>query len=164
MKTDNLTSNSGSVFKSLLLCILSGFLMMSCSGDKADHAAVSQAATPKTATVADNGKGIGPVKEVSLGEIDAELVANGKAIFDGKCAACHRLTGQKIVGPGLADVTERRKPEWIMNMIINPTEMTQKDPTAKKLLAEHLTQMTNQNVSEEDARALLEYFRQNDAS
>jgi hypothetical protein len=51
-----------------------------------------------------------------------------------------------------------------MNMILNPTEMTQKDPQAKALLAEHLTQMTNQNVEEKDARALLEYLRQNDGA
>ena len=49
-----------------------------------------------------------------------------------------------------------------MNMILNPTEMTQKDPTAKELLATHLTQMTNQNVTQEDARKLLEYLRKID--
>jgi hypothetical protein len=40
--------------------------------------------------------------------------------------------------------------------------MTKKDPEAKKLLAEHLTQMTNQNVNEQDARAILEFLRKND--
>jgi hypothetical protein len=49
-----------------------------------------------------------------------------------------------------------------MNMVLNPVEMTQKDPTAQELLATYLTQMTFQNVSEEDARAILEYFRQLD--
>jgi hypothetical protein len=47
-------------------------------------------------------------------------------------------------------------------MILNPTKMTQEDPQAKELLAEYLTQMPNQNVSQEDARALLEYFRKID--
>ncbi len=40
--------------------------------------------------------------------------------------------------------------------------MTQKDPSAKDLLAEHLTQMTFQDVSDEDAKKLLEYLRYND--
>lgn len=103
------------------------------------------------------------MKTVDLGaDIDQALAENGKSIFDGKCSACHQLSDQKVVGPGLAGVTDRRKPEWVMNMIINPEEMTKKDATAKKLLAEHLTQMTNQNVNEQDARAILEFLRQND--
>lgn len=115
------------------------------------------------APAVDDGKGIGPVTSVEIGEgIDDALASSGKAIFEGKCSACHQLSDQKIVGPGLAGVTEKRKPEWVMNMIINPEEMTKKDPTAKKLLAEHLTQMTNQNVNEDDARAILEFLRQND--
>jgi mono/diheme cytochrome c family protein len=113
--------------------------------------------------IEDNGMGVGPVKSVEVGDkIDEALAAEGKTIFEAKCTACHQLTDQKVVGPGLAGVTERRKSEWIMNMVVNPEEMTKKDPTAKKLLAEHLTQMTNQDISEKDARAILEYLRQND--
>jgi cytochrome c2 len=85
------------------------------------------------------------------------------AIFESKCAACHKTTDQKVVGPGLKGVTTRRQPAWILNMMTNPIEMTQKDPTAKELLAEHLTQMTFQDVSDEQAKQILEYLRQNDA-
>jgi hypothetical protein len=49
-----------------------------------------------------------------------------------------------------------------MNMILNPAEMTQKNRIAKQLLAEYMTQMTFQDVSQDDARAILEYFRQQD--
>jgi mono/diheme cytochrome c family protein len=112
---------------------------------------------------ADDGKGIGPVTTVEVGAaIEEALATTGQTLFEGKCSACHQLSDQKVVGPGLAGVTERRKPEWVMNMIINPEEMTKKDPEAKKLLAEHLTQMTNQNVNEQDARAILEFLRKND--
>ncbi|WP_242928823.1 c-type cytochrome [Pontibacter vulgaris] len=127
-----------------------------------EEAPATEAATEQTAA-ADEGKGVGPVTTVEVGEnIDEALAGTGKTLFEGKCSACHQLSDQKVVGPGLAGVTERRKPEWIMNMIINPEEMTKQDPTAKKLLAEHLTQMTNQNVNEQDARALLEFLRKND--
>ena len=144
--------------------------LVSCGGDKAaqDQAATEEApvelADDPSAPAEDNGMGIGPVKTVDVSKFDAALADKGKAIFEGKCSACHQLSDQKIVGPGLAGVTERRKPEWIMNMIVNPVEMTQKDPQAKKLLAEHLTQMTNQDIAEPDARALLEYLRQNDGA
>ncbi|MFN4308003.1 hypothetical protein [Sulfurihydrogenibium azorense] len=46
-----------------------------------------------------------------------------------------------------------------MNMILNPIEMTQKDPAAKALYETYLTQMTPQNLSEQEARAVLEYLR-----
>ncbi len=96
--------------------------------------------------------------EVKLGPIDKNLAKKGEEIFEMKCSACHKID-EKYIGPPIRGVTKRRKPEWIMNMILNPVEMTQKDPIAKQLLAEYLIQMTFQNVSKEDARALLEYFR-----
>jgi cytochrome c551/c552 len=144
--------------------------LVSCGGDSAkkeqastEEPAVELADDP-SAPAEDNGLGIGPVKTVDVSKFDAALADKGKSIFENKCSACHQLSDQKVVGPGLKGVTGRHKPEWIMNMIINPVEMTQKDPQAKKLLAEHLTQMTNQDIHEEDARALLEYLRQNDGA
>lgn len=102
--------------------------------------------------------GIGPVKEVKIGAIDKNLVDKGLQTFTVKCSACHKLDS-KLVGPPLQGVTKRRKPEWIMNMILNPQQMTQENPTAKELFATYLVQMTFQDVSQDDARAILEYFR-----
>lgn len=103
-------------------------------------------------------KGIGPIREVQLGPIDQALVKKGKEIFDSKCASCHKFE-EKYVGPPLKGVTKRRKPEWIMNMILNPAEMVQKDPVARGHLAEYPIQMPFQDVSQEEARAILEYLR-----
>ena len=50
-----------------------------------------------------------------------------------------------------------------MNMITNPAEMTQRDKTAHELLEVHLVQMTFQDVSDDQAKAILEYFRSNDS-
>ena len=157
------------------LVLACGLALSSCSSNNpesgtADDAAVAarieaaKAAAAAEANAGADGKGIGPVKEVQLAALDPAMADAGKHLFEGKCSACHQLTAQKVVGPGLKDITTRRKPEWIMNMIINPEEMTKKDPTGQELLAEHLTQMTNQNVTEEDARKLLEFFRQNDGT
>jgi cell fate (sporulation/competence/biofilm development) regulator YlbF (YheA/YmcA/DUF963 family) len=42
--------------------------------------------------------------------------------------------------------------------------MTKKDEVAKRLFHEYnMTQMTFQNVTQDDARAILEYFRKNDS-
>ena len=104
-------------------------------------------------------KGIGPISSVTLGEIDQSLVSEGETVFKAKCTACHKIS-KKFVGPALKGVTQRRSPEWIMNMTLNPEEMIQKDPIAKQLLADaNGAPMANQNLTEEEARALLEYFR-----
>jgi len=108
--------------------------------------------------------GIGPVKEVKLDpQINQELVAKGKSIFDVKCVTCHKFD-EKLVGPPLKNVTKRRKPEWIMNQILNPEQMLKENMIAKTMAmsGEYPTPMTFQNVTQDDARALLEYFRNND--
>ena len=103
--------------------------------------------------------GIGPVKEeMKLTPVDANLYTKGEQIFSVKCIACHKFNS-RLVGPPLKDVTKRRRPEWIMNQILNPLEMTQQDKVSKELFAQYLIQMTFQDVTQDDARALLEYFR-----
>ena len=103
--------------------------------------------------------GIGPVKEpVVLGPVDAALAATGKGIFEQKCSACHKMES-KYVGPALGEVTTRRSPAFIMNMILNPMEMVERHPVGKQLLAEHMTFMADQNLTQDDARVVLEYLR-----
>jgi len=104
-------------------------------------------------------KGIGPISEVTLGPIDEALYARGEEIFSTKCSACHKLD-KRYVGPALGDVIERRAPEYIMNMMLNPEEMVKMHPEAKALLAQFMTPMPSQNLTQEDARALLEYLRE----
>jgi len=103
-------------------------------------------------------KGIGPVTGITLGEIDPALVEQGKALFTSKCSACHKIE-KRFVGPALKGVIDRRTPEWIMNMILNPDKMVVENEEAKKLLAEYLSPMANQSLKEEEARAILEYLR-----
>ncbi len=114
------------------------------------------AAAPSAAA----GKGVGPIQSIEVGALDEALVAKGEKIFSGTCSACHKLD-QRNVGPALGGVTKRRSPEWIMNMVLNPSGMTTQDPTAKALLGEYMTQMSV-NATQEDARAVLEFFRKND--
>ncbi|HRS39031.1 MAG TPA: cytochrome c [Bacteroidia bacterium] len=146
-------------------------VLQACSGGETKESPASESTEASSdgnlmadaENMKDDGKGIGPVTSVEVGAaVDAAMASEGEKLFEAKCTACHKVTDEKYVGPGLKGVTQRRKPEWIMNMILNPTEMTQKDPAAKELLATHLTQMTNQNVTQEDARKLLEYLRKID--
>jgi mono/diheme cytochrome c family protein len=105
------------------------------------------------------GKGVGPVKEVTLGPIDAQMAQAGRKTFDAKCALCHLLDGKKM-GPPLRDVTQQRAPEWIMNMLLNASEMLASDPEASKLAAQFPLRMPNQQLKQDDARQILEYLRQ----
>ncbi len=120
------------------------------------------AAAESTTETNEYNMGIGPVTErMELGDLDAALATTGETEFTTKCAACHNME-VRVVGPALAGVTKRRNPEWIMNMILNPDEMTKKDPIAYDLIAEYIAPMANQSLTTEEARALLEYFRQYD--
>lgn len=103
-------------------------------------------------------KGIGPITSIELGDLDMDLAAQGEEVYNKLCTACHKAT-EKYIGPAPQGILERRTPEWVMNMILNPVEMTEKDPIAKALMAEYLSPMANQNLTEEEARAVLEYFR-----
>jgi len=102
--------------------------------------------------------GVGPVKELTVGSIDDALAAQGEELFTVKCSACHKLD-QRYVGPALGDVTARRAPAYIMNMILNPEGMIQTHPEAKALYAQFLTPMANQHLTQDEARAVLEYLR-----
>lgn len=154
---------SRSVCLVLLVVMLGACTKKDTETNSATSPEANKNETTAAAPTAATSKGIGPVTEVKIDALNPAMATKGKATFEAKCSACHKID-ERYVGPGLKDVTKRRTPEWIMNMILNPVEMTQKDPAAQELLGEFLTQMTFQNVSQEDARGILEYFRQNDGA
>jgi hypothetical protein len=94
--------------------------------------------------------------------LNQQWVLNGKEIYNLKCQSCHKLTEEKVVGPGWKDVTKKRTPVWIINMITNTDYMLDSDPEAKKLLELCMVRMPNQNLSLDDARQVLEFQRSND--
>ncbi len=137
-------------------------VVLAC-GSKTEENKTDQATGKTAAEAVDDwrtNKGIGPITNVELAdEIDAELAAKGEEIFSAKCSACHKVD-KKYIGPSPKGILENRTPEWIMNMILNPDGMVKEDPIAKQLLIEfNGTPMANQNLSEAEARAILEYFR-----
>ncbi len=105
-------------------------------------------------------KGIGPIDSVKINEeIDVEMASRGNVLYEQKCKACHKV-GETFIGPPPNGILKRRAPEWVMNMMLNPEEMLQKDSLAKALFMEFNGQMmTNQQLTVEEARAILEYFR-----
>lgn len=145
----------------IALLVFITILIYSCSSNPQQTTSQAPANTQNTA--ADDAKGEGKFKNVELTHpLDQQMVAKGKAIYDVKCNACHKLTSEKLVGPGWKGVTDRRKPEWIMNFATNTDEMLDKDANAKALLEVCMVRMPNQHLSDDEVRWVLEFMRNND--
>lgn len=150
--------------KKLLSVVVIAALLASCVPDRPADGQQGQGRLDNAVSAnVNDGKGIGEVKNVTLNSpLEQDRVKRGQSIYEMKCSACHKLTDQRVVGPGWAGITKNRKPEWIMNMITNVDVMLDQDPEAQKLLELCLVRMPNQNVSIGDARDILEFMRQND--
>jgi len=111
----------------------------------------------------DPHRGEGKYTTVEIGDkIDPALADAGEKVVGVKCASCHKMTDEKLVGPGWKGVTERRTAPWIMNFITNPDPMIDKDPQLQAQLEICLVRMPNQNLSDDEARKILEFMRKND--
>ncbi|PKL87900.1 MAG: cytochrome C [Ignavibacteriae bacterium HGW-Ignavibacteriae-2] len=130
------------------------------SSDNGNDAFKQKVADKFGLTLFELDNGIGPIKEKMTmpDQIDLIKAKSGEEIFTIKCSQCHKLD-ERYTGPALGDVTSVRSHEYIMNMILNPEEMTKKHPEAKKMLATYANQMTFQNVTQDDALNILEYLR-----
>jgi mono/diheme cytochrome c family protein len=148
----------------LLMAAMGGILVFTGCGSKEEAEAAAKASPTPADIIAQKPKVHGiEIKTVEMTKpLKADWVAKGKATYEMKCLACHKLTGDRVVGPGWAGVTKRRQPVWIMNMITNVDMMLEKDAEAQKLLEMCLVRMPNMNVTTEEARQLFEYMRHND--
>lgn len=161
--------------KYFFLCFLAAFVYACGGSDNTNSGTTDNASTENPYEQAhdsvDHGsehmstdpEGIGKFRNVELpATIDATMASKGKEIADTKCLSCHRLTEERLVGPGWKGVTERRRPAYILNFITNVDEMIDKDKVAQGLLEVCMVRMPNQNLTDDDARAVLEFMRQND--
>lgn len=108
------------------------------------------------------GEGKYNESNVAIGALDAGMASKGEAMAGTKCTSCHKLSDEKLVGPGWKGVTQRRTPYWIMNFITNPDPMINKDPAVQAQLELCLVRMPNQSLTDDDARNILEFMRKND--
>ncbi|RFM36983.1 c-type cytochrome [Chitinophaga silvisoli] len=124
-----------------------------------------QSSTSASSAAYDSIKGAGKYTNVALSAtLDQKMIAGGKTVYEVKCAACHKLSDEKLVGPGWKGVTKKKSAEWIMNFVSNTDEMIDKDPHAQAMLAVCMVRMPNQHLSDEETRDVLEFMRNNDSS
>ena len=104
--------------KILMASILSISLFACTSKQEAEDAAKNSPSPVEAAAEQPEVHGV-EIKDLALtNPLNQEWVTNGEKIYDSKCLSCHKLTDEKVGGPGWKGVTQRRKPLWILNMIL----------------------------------------------
>lgn len=149
-------------------------VLISCGGGEEKKSSETQTATAEQpeSMVADpssydpkRGEGKFTAESLALTDkVDEAKATAGETAAGVKCASCHKYSDEKLVGPGWKGVTTRRTPEWIMNFITNPDPMIDKDPEAQAMLELCLVRMPNQNLTDDEAREILEFMRKNDSA
>jgi cytochrome c2 len=163
--------------KKLIIICSVAFMFAACNSandnDKKTTTDTEASATDQSTEATTDAEGENPPYDPERGEgkfhdmdlpasLDPQLAVQGKKTAELKCQSCHKMTAERLVGPGWAGVTTRHKPEWIMNFMTNTDEMIDKDPKAQAMLEICMVRMPNQNLSDEEARSILEFMRQND--
>jgi cytochrome c551/c552 len=156
--------------KKMTVIVLFGCILAACGGGNSHKVSTTTESVIDAKESVENSnpsydpnRGEGKFKDlVVTGALDAAMADKGSKAFNVKCSSCHKVTEEKLVGPGWKGVTSRHSAAWIMNFITNPDEMLNKDPKAQAQLEICLVRMPNQNLADEEARALYEFMRKND--
>ena len=149
----------------LFSCTVLVLIMYACSGgtNNSNDKASEDNATATAVSKYDPHRGEGKFDHVDVSPaLNTTMADAGKKVYNIKCAACHKLTDEKLVGPGWSGVTKKLSAEWIMNFITNPDVMIDKDPEVQAQLEICLVRIPNQNLTDEDARNIYEFMRMND--
>lgn len=95
--------------------------------------------------------------------VNAALATTGEGLFKTKgCVTCHVYGKKQTTGPDLKGVSMRRTALWMQNQIMHPEVMVKTDPITRALVAEYKVPMINMQVSEDQAKALIEFLKRED--
>jgi mono/diheme cytochrome c family protein len=154
--------------KKIAILLFVGACLAGCGGNSEKNNPTSETVSTESKTESANPsydpeRGEGKFKDVAVAAtVDQAMATAGEKIYSVKCSSCHKLTSEKLVGPGWLGVTDRHKAPWIMNFVTNTDAMLNKDPKAQAQLEICLVRMPNQNVADEEARNIYEFMRRND--
>ncbi|HVP15007.1 MAG TPA: cytochrome c [Terriglobales bacterium] len=136
-------------------------------GNKSQQPAGSSAAPPAETTPPPAAAAFVPPADLDQGPrasaapVDEALAAQGAQLFTSKtCATCHGF-GKKIQCPDLKPVAGQRTEKWMIAQVMHPDVMTKQDPTSIQLMKQYTLQMPNMNLTEDQAKALVEYIKKN---
>jgi mono/diheme cytochrome c family protein len=110
----------------------------------------------------ETGFGCGVRSEPPRSELSSKdsLWVEGEKLFNANCTSCHAIN-EKVVGPGLINVTKRHSEKWLIAFIRDSQKMIKEgDPEAVKVYKENdespMTSFTQ--LSDEQIRAVLYYI------
>ena len=112
----------------------------------------------KEIKISTNPKGVGLIQNLELQPINDSLMQIGQALFKSKCSKCHTME-YKNSGPDISDLLARRKPEWVMNFLLNKDEMLQRDSLALLTLKKYEVACSSTIKQKNEALEILEYLR-----
>jgi mono/diheme cytochrome c family protein len=151
----NARAARGLALSLVALCALAG-LVPGCggkSGGGGQEAGGGTAGGSATGSKYDSGP------RAADSPVDLARAEVGEKLFQAKgCSACHGF-GKRVSGPDLNGVTHRRTAEWMENQILHPEIMTHDDPISHQLLAQYALQMTNQHLTPDEAKSVIEFLK-----
>ena len=92
--------------------------------------------------------------------LEEEVVLQGATLFKNNCTQCHQVH-KDIVGPSLANVSQRRTIEWLVNFIKYPQKTIESgDLYAVELYNQYKQYMPNHDFfSDEEILSILSYIK-----
>jgi hypothetical protein len=116
----------------VLASLMIAAIFSSCGGEDKPKTETATAAQEEPQSMVKDPETYDPKR--GEGKYTAESLALGSALDEAKakigedasnvkCTSCHKMSDEKLVGPGWKGVTKRRTGEWIMNFITNPDPM-----------------------------------------
>ncbi len=94
------------------------------------------------------------------------LALQGRYVFQNRgCNSCHRVGGGPLIGPDLAGVTQRRDERWLAMWLKDPAQVVAKDEKLQAWTHEYGDIiMPDQNLSDDEIKALIAYMKEFPAS
>ena len=85
---------------------------------------------------------------------------DGESIFKSKCAACHKISNKRLVGPGLANLQDKRTEEWFDKFVkSSQTLIKSGDADANAIFEEYnKVIMPDQVLTDADLDAVWDYI------
>ena len=146
--------------KTTFLSLLLALAFIACTSKKDAEDAAKKSPSPSELAAQQPEVHGTEVKNLELtNPLNKEWVTTGKSFYDMKCLACHKLTDEKLVGPGWAGVTKRREPVWIMNMITGVNTTLETNAVAMQKLEGCPSRQPATRLNIEQARDYLEMLR-----
>jgi nitrite reductase (NO-forming) len=92
------------------------------------------------------------------------VAVKGKFAFESKCLACHSIGGGDKLGPDIYGVSKRRSDAWLAKWLKSPEQVLSADVDAKMMFDKYKVPMPNQNLSDDEIRQFVAYFKWADSN